>query len=115
LALKRTILEALADDCSLAILNATMDRACSAMEIVHGSALPPSTVYRRVNEFVNAGLLTVERIMVTEEGKKFSLYRSTLRDIHVEYRSGQVDVNISVNEDAVGKLSRLWSSMRMEK
>jgi DNA-binding Lrp family transcriptional regulator len=85
------------------------------MELIHECRLAPSTVYRRINELVNAGLLTVERIVITEEGKKFSLYRSAVKDIRVEYRGGEVEVSVSLNEDVVSKLSRMWTSMRTQK
>lgn len=113
--LKKTILEAMADDCALAILKGTREKAQSAMEIVHQCALPPSSVYRRIREFVDAGLLTVERIVITNDGKKFSLYRSTVREIRAEYNAGEFELNVSFNEDVVSKLTRLWSSMRVEK
>lgn len=103
------------DDCALAILGSTTDRACSAMEIIHQCRLPPSSVYRRISEFVDAGLLTVDRMVITKEGKKFSLYRSTVREIRAEYKSGQFELNVTPNEDVVSKLTRLWSSMRVEK
>ena len=85
------------------------------MEIIHQYQLAPSSVYRRITEFVDAGLLAVERIVITKDGKKYSLYRSTVRDIRAEYKSGILELNISPNEDVVSKLTRLWSSMRVEK
>ncbi len=85
------------------------------MEIIHQFALPPSSVYRRISEFVDVGLLAVERMVITKDGKKFSLYRSTVRDIRAEYKSGEFELTVSLNEDVVSKLTRLWSSMRAEK
>ena len=105
----------MADDCALAILNGTTDKACSAMEIVHNCGLPPSSVYRRISEFVDVGLLAVDRIVITKEGKKFSLYRSTIREMRAEYKSGEFELNVTPNEDVVSKLTRLWGSMRLEK
>lgn len=114
-ALKKAILQAMADDCSLAILKSTTDKPASAMEIIRACSLPPSSVYRRISEFVDVGLLTVERMVITKDGKKFSLYRSTVRDVRAEYRLGEIDLSVSFNEDVVGKLARLWSSMKVEK
>ena len=114
-ALRKTILQAMADDCALAILKGTTYRACSAMEIIHQHQLAPSSVYRRISEFVDAGLLTVDRIVITKDGKKYSLYRSTVRDIRAEYRSGEFELSVSPNEDVVSKLTRLWNLMKVEK
>jgi DNA-binding Lrp family transcriptional regulator len=115
LALRRTILEAMADDCALAILKGTTTKACSAMEIIHQYRLAPSSVYRRISEFVDSGVLTIERIVVTEDGKKYSLYRSTIREIRAEYKGGELELSVSPNEDVVSKLTRMWSTMRVEK
>jgi predicted transcriptional regulator len=105
----------MADDSSLSILRDTTNKACSPMELIHECGLPPSTIYRRINEFVDAGLVTIERVVVTEEGKKFNLYRSAVKDICAEYRAGRVEVTVSLNEDVVSKLSRMWTSMRTQK
>ena len=105
----------MADDCALAILKGTTLRARSAMEIIHEYQLAPSSVYRRIGEFVKSGVLTTERIVVTEDGKKYSLYRSAVREIRAEYRAGELEVSISPNEDVVSKLSRMWSMMKAEK
>jgi len=107
-------LAAMGDDCALAILRGTTNKASSAMEIVHDCGLPPSSVYRRISEFVDAGLLTIDRIVITKEVKKFSLYRSTVREIRAEYKSGGFELNVTPNEDVVSKLTRLWGSMRLQ-
>ncbi len=114
-ALKKAILQAMADDCSLAILRSTTEKPCSAMEIIHAGTLPPSSVYRRISEFVNVGLLAVDKMVITKDGKKFSLYRSTIRDVRAEYKAGEIELSVSFNEDVVSKLTRLWSSMKVER
>ena len=114
-ATKKTVLQTMADDCSITILKATTERAYSAMELVREFAFPSSTVYRRISELLTAKLLAVERIVVTEDGKKFSLYRSTVKEMHSEYSFGKVEVHLIPNEDIVNKLSRLWDSMRIQK
>lgn len=108
-------LQAMADGCSIAILRATTDRACSATELVHELAVPASTVYRRINELVEGKLLAVERIVISEDGKKFTLYRSVVREMHANYGFGKVEVDLVLNEDVVSKLSRMWDSMRTRK
>ena len=112
---KKVVLQALADDCSIAILGATTDKARSAMDLVREFTFPSSTVYRRINELVDVKLLVVEKIVVTDDGKKFSLYRSAVKEIRAEYRVGKVEIAVLLNEDVGSKLSRLWESMRIRK
>jgi putative IMPACT (imprinted ancient) family translation regulator len=38
-----------------------------------------------------------------------------VKDICAEYRAGRVEVTVSLNEDVVSKLSRMWTSMRTQK
>ncbi len=113
--LKRAVLEAMADDCSLAILKGTTLRARSATELVHEFSLPSSTVYRRIDDLAKTGLLAIDSIILTNDGKKFSLYRSTIRHIRAEYNAGKLEVTIALNEDVLSKLTRLWGSMREQK
>jgi hypothetical protein len=115
LALRKGISQAMADDCTLAMLRGTTLRACSAMGIVHQYQLALSSVYRRIGEFVDSGVLTVERIVVTEDGKRYSRHRSTIRDIRAEYKGGELELSFSPNEDVVSKLTRMWSTMRVER
>jgi DNA-binding Lrp family transcriptional regulator len=110
--MRKAILEAMADDSSLAILSGTTFKARSAAELIREFSLPSSTVYRRIEELEKAGLLTIEHIILTPDGKKFSIYRSTVRDMRAEYKSGKVEVTVSPNEDVLSKLTRLWGSMR---
>lgn len=109
------VLQTLGDDCSIAILRATTDRARSAMDLVREFTFPSSTVYRPISELMDARLLVVEKIVVTDDGKKFSLYRSAVKEIRAEYRLGKVEVTVLLNEDIASKLSRLWDSMRVRK
>ncbi len=102
----------MADECSVAILKGTSERARSAMDLVREFALPSATVYRRVDELSKIGLLAVDRIVITDDGKKYSLYRSAVKDILARYSAGKVEVTVTLNEDAAARLSRLWSSMR---
>lgn len=113
--MKKAILEAMADECSLTILKGTTIKARSATEIVHDFALPSSTVYRRIEDLSKAGLLAVDHIVLTNEGKKFSLYRSTVKDMRVEFKEGRLEVTVGLNEDVLSKLTRLWGSMREQR
>jgi DNA-binding transcriptional ArsR family regulator len=113
--IKKTVLRAMADESSLAILTCTKEKARSPMELIHLSKLPPSSVYRRISEFVDCGLLTVERIVVTKDGKKYSLYKSAVKEIRVDYKTGDLELDITFNLDVVDKMTTIWTTLRSEK
>jgi hypothetical protein len=64
------------------------------------------------NEIVDAQVLLIDRIIVTNDGKRFELVRSAYRSIQVDLENGAMKVNAIINEDMAEKLRRLWISMR---
>ncbi|HEV2226455.1 MAG TPA: hypothetical protein VGR56_06585 [Nitrososphaerales archaeon] len=74
--------------------------------------IPLSTCYRRVHELLGDQLLVVEKIIVTNEGKKYELFRSAYRSVTVSFENGLMKVDAEINEDVAEKLRRLWLSMR---
>ncbi|MCL5066905.1 MAG: winged helix-turn-helix domain-containing protein [Thaumarchaeota archaeon] len=90
--LKQSILIALADEEILKILNAAMLRAKPVNEIIKETGIPHTTAYRKVNWLLEQGLLAVQRIHITPDGKKFSEVRSTLKSFNVRYELNSVIV-----------------------
>ena len=90
--LRESILIVLGDSDMLKILDSTMLHPRSVNDIIKETAIPHTTAYRKVKWLLDQGLLSVEKITITEEGKKFSLVRSTLRSFEVKYKLGNVIV-----------------------
>jgi len=106
------LIRALADDYSRKILLGTLEKARSVEELSQSLEIPISTAYRRVNELKEVGLLKVEKTIITNEGKKFELYRGAFRGINMQLEKGEIVVDVELNEDVAMRLSRLWTSMR---
>jgi predicted transcriptional regulator len=106
------LIRALADEYSRKILLVTIDRARSVEELSETERIPISTAYRRVNEMKDVGILTVEKTIITDDGKKFELYRSSFRSVRLQLNQGEIVLDVELNEDVATRLSRLWSSMR---
>lgn len=109
---KGRVLNALADEYSRTIILSTIQKAKSAVELSAEKNLPISTVYRRLHELQEAKLVVIERSVVTEDGKKFDLYRSTIGGVSVSFNLGAMVVELVPNEDMVSKFVRLWGYMR---
>ena len=84
------IIRALADEYSRKLILGTLSRARSVEELSQTENIPISTAYRRVNELKEIGLLTVEKTILTDEGKKF-------------YREKDV-VGLGPNKEALGDI-----------
>jgi DNA-binding transcriptional ArsR family regulator len=90
--LKQSVLIVLGDNEMLKILDVSMLLPRSVNDIIKETGIPHTTAYRKVKWLLDQGLLSVEKITITEEGKKFSLVRSTLRSFEVKYTLGDVTV-----------------------
>jgi len=94
--LKSAILYALADGEMVRILDCTKNEAKSAVEIMKLNDISHSTAYRKIKWLLDNGLLIVDKIVITDDGKKFSLLKSTLKTIQINYDD---DVVIEVKEN----------------
>ena len=109
---KDRVLKALADEYSRKMLNASIQHARSVVELSREQNIPMSSAYRRVHEMIEAGLITVERSVVTDDGKRYDLYRSTVKDVSIRFGPGRVEIELTPNEDVISKFMRMWSYMR---
>ena len=82
----------LGDKEMLKILDSSMLRAMSVNEIIRETGIPHTTAYRKVKWLLDQGLLSVQKITITQDGKKFSEVRSALRSFNVRYELGNVVV-----------------------
>ena len=108
---KKALLRAMADEYSLKILMSLIDKADSVNNISRSNDIPIATAYRRVSELQDAGLLVVERGILTEDGKRYDLYRSAVRSMQISFRSGQLEIDVTPNRNAVSKLESMWMSL----
>ena len=113
--MKKAIVEALADDYAKRILDSTLLKAKSVPEIMRECNVPMTSAYRRVKMLHDAGLLSVEKTITTEEGSKYELYRSSVREILVKYARGEIEIDVTPNADAAGRMADLFFSMKGEK
>jgi DNA-binding transcriptional ArsR family regulator len=90
--LKESILVALGDKEMLSIIDTSMLRPISVNDIIRETGIPHTTAYRKVKWLLDQGLLSVQKITITEDGKKFSEVRSVLRSFKVKYELGSVIV-----------------------
>jgi DNA-binding Lrp family transcriptional regulator len=106
------LIQALADEYSRKIILETIGQPKSISELSEKGGIPLSTAYRRVTELKDAGILVVEKIILTSEGKKFELYRSAFRSVEIKLDQGELTTDAVLNEDIAARFSRIWSSLR---
>ena len=94
---KDTLLSILSDKYCRAIITATMDKPKSAVELASETKIPISTIYRRLQTLYDNKLLRTSG-MISNEGKKFFLYKSRIKGIHSSFENGQVEVKLVFNQ-----------------
>jgi predicted transcriptional regulator len=111
---RQAILTALADSEMLDIINHTMYQPRSFNNIVKETNIPNTTTFRKIKLLLDDGLLVTEKFHITKDGKKSSLFRSTLRSIVVRYENNQVMVEAEKNIDVMAKTTARFFSLDSE-
>ncbi|HZL23824.1 MAG TPA: hypothetical protein VFC05_10900 [Nitrososphaeraceae archaeon] len=107
---KKAILAALADEEMTKILDSVMYHSKSIADITRENNIAHTTCYRKTKWLINEGLVSVDKIVITPEGKKFSLYFSVFKSINVKYESNNVIVEAEQNFDIVKRsMARFYS------
>jgi hypothetical protein len=102
---KRALVAALADEEMIKIMNCVMNHSKSFIDITReNNDIPYTTAFRKIKWLLNEGLLIVDKIVITDAGKKFSLYHSTLKTISVKYENNEMIVEAEQNYD----IARKW-------
>lgn len=106
------ILDAMSDEISRMILNSTAARGGSVEEITHETGIPLSTVYRRIHELEEEGLLLLEEIVLTGNGRRYSLYRSAFSRMTMALGPSGLRIWVTLNENVAYKFHRKWQFTR---
>jgi len=94
--IKDKLLKVMADSYSRKILERVSECSKSANEITTETGIPVSTVYRRIQFLVDAQLLSISG-EITEEGKKFFLYKSKINGMSSSFNGNELEVSITPN------------------
>jgi hypothetical protein len=109
-----SILTALADKEMMRILDCAMYRPTSFAEIVIETGIPQTTAYRKIKWLVQERLMIVASINITDDGKKSSLFRSTLRSFNVKYAPGEIVIEAEKNVDEVERTAQDFFSLNLD-
>ena len=93
---KDAILEVVSDKYCRTILDCVMENPKSAIEITAETKIPISTVYRRIQSLHDSRLLAVTG-EISEDGKKYFMYKSKVKSISAQFHGNYVDVEIVPN------------------
>jgi hypothetical protein len=90
------------------------DQPRSAPEILRTNHLPQSTLYRKLHDLQEIGLVGIQRSAITEDGKRVELFRSRLQELKVELRGASLRIDVRFRDLASERLQDLWSDLKRE-
>ena len=95
--LKLAILSVLDDIELQKILDAAMYQSKSANQIILETNISHTTAYKKIRWLVEEKLLIIDKIEITEDGKKSSLFRTILKSFSVKYEYNNVVIEAEQN------------------
>src|SRR5574341_2459974 len=91
------VLEALADAQSRAILFSVIKEGKTAAELAEEHKIPLSSVYKKISDLEELSLIKIERWILSDNGKKFKLYKSRISKADVSIRKPEPAITLSPN------------------
>jgi len=89
---------ALSDDLSRKMLVSAVAGGKTVQDMSDEQGVPLSSCYRRASELVDQGLLLVERIVITADGNRYRVYRSTFKTLEIALDFRGLSASAELNE-----------------
>ncbi len=112
--IKNAILTALADPEIVSIIDTTMNQSKSVCDIIRETKMSHTSAYRKIKWLVDEKLLLVDKIFVSDEGKKYSLFHSVFRSIIVRYENNKFMIEAEQNINPINSLTERFFSLKHE-
>jgi len=109
--LKLAILSALDDIELQKILDAAMYQSKSANQIILETNISHTTAYKKIRWLVEEKLLIIDKIEITEDGKKSGFFRTILKSFNVKYEYNSVIIEAEQNYDTLRKITEKFFSL----
>ncbi|HZE78422.1 MAG TPA: winged helix-turn-helix domain-containing protein [Nitrososphaeraceae archaeon] len=109
--LKQAILAALADEEIIKILDSAMYHSKSVNDVIKECDIPHTTAYRKIKWLLDEGLIVIDKVQITPDGKKLSLFRSVLKALNIKYEYNSVIIEADQNLSIVEKITERFFSL----
>jgi predicted transcriptional regulator len=93
------------------ILDCAMFKDKCVNNIIKECNIPHTTAYRKIKYLLDQGLLICTKMEFTEDGKKFSLFKSVFRLLNVKYEYNNLVVEGEYNIDPIERISQKLFSL----
>ena len=97
----KIVLEAFGDEDKKKIMNVLMNEPHIVSEVLSMCNLPQTSGYRKINNMISDGLLTVVGHITTIDGKKVNKYISIFENIKIDIVKNNVTVKVKLKNESV--------------
>ena len=101
----------MSDEDIVKILNSTKQSSKSVPMLMELHDISHSTIYRKIKWMLENNMLVTDKIEIREDGKKFSLFKSTIKSINVNYENDMVTVEVQYNTNRLDLAAKEFFSM----
>lgn len=105
------ILDLLSDDVVKSILTVTDQRAMSAQSLEAHCDASLATIYRRIEELLELGLLR-EQMEFQADGNHYKMFQSNLERLSVSLDDGDLEIDVDRRDDAPDRFRTVWDAMQ---
>lgn len=99
--LKERMIASLADPESRRIIATVLAKPKTAVEIEKELGLPQSTLYRKISELKDCGLLMVEKFVVRLDGRREALYACPFSEVRIKAEQGEIGLEVIQTEESL--------------
>lgn len=97
----------MADKVSREILMSIDKTPMTVHDLVKSLNLPQSTIYHKMHELLGEGLVGVEYIAVTREGREVEFFRSSLKSAKIRLDGGHISMKVRLRKLVMVPLAKL--------
>lgn len=101
--LKEMMIANLADSESRSIIITVLAKPKAAVEIEKELGLPQSTLYRKISDLKECGLLMVQRFEVKLDGRREALYACPFTEVRFKAEQGEIGLDVIQTEESKEK------------
>lgn len=106
----RGVLTLLGDKHAQEILRAASRSCLSASALSERCDASLATVYRRIEQLVESGLL-VERTQVDDSGNHYNVYETGVEHVDVTVSDGELNVAFTRTDEAADRFTTMWEEL----
>jgi len=107
------IIESVTNVCSRAVLFSILTQAKDATQIAEELKLSISNVYKTLSHLENLALVSVDKYIISSEGKKIKKYKSRIGQVEILIRGIEPVLNLYPNNEKTRQLYQAKSNTRL--